>query len=93
MRRVQRACILAGVHAAREVEVVVDHVVGGVRYDQPDDREEQQGPQRTVGAEVAARSPPMRPEVRVMEKTAGAGDEEPARDGVHAFIGRKVGRA
>ena len=58
MRRVERAHVLLGVDPAREVEVVVDHVVGGVRDHEPDDRQREE-PQSTLTSPVS-RAAPMR---------------------------------
>ena len=44
VRRVEGAHVLVGVDPALQVEVVVDHVVGGVGDDEPDDRQRQIGP-------------------------------------------------
>ena len=74
MRRVEGPDVVVGVDPALEVEVVVDHVVGGVRDHEPDDREGVQ-PQFTLTSRVSriaptASSPPISPEVTVIEKTA-----------------------
>ena len=78
---VQGADVVVGVDAALEVEVVVDHVVRGVRDDEPDDREGEQAP---VDGDLAGQAhrpdgeqPADQPGRDRHREDRGPGDHEP----------------
>jgi hypothetical protein len=94
VRRVQRPDVALGVDAAGGVEVVVDHVVGGMGQHQPDDGEEEQAPvdRRTCADTVGLdrQQTPDQPRPDGHREDRGAGDDEPLADRVEGPGDRRV---
>ena len=86
VRRIEGADVVVRVDAAGRVEVVVDHVVGGVRQDEPDDGEQEQAPvdrraaADPVGLDRQQAADQARPDRHREDR--GAGDDEPLADRV-----------
>ena len=92
VRRVERPDVVVGVDAAGRVEVVVDHVVGGVGQDQPDDREQEQAPvdrrRRRDRGRLDGQQPADEPGPDGHREDRGAGDDQPLADRVERAASR-----
>ncbi len=88
VRRVLRAQVRLGVDAFLEIEVVVDHVAGGVRRHEAHERDAQVEPVGVRGAR--GQQPAEQAREQGHRDDAGARDQQPARQPVHGAIGREI---
>ena len=96
VRRVERPDVVVGVDAARRVEVVVDHVVRGVRQHEPDDGDGEEAPidRRPAGDAIRLdrEQPTDQPGPDGHREDGGPRDDQPLADRVERSSLRRIRR-